>query len=71
LDCEVVGFEPFVVAAADGDEVVDVGGSSVSVPLLHVVEFASVHGCAAFEASPVPDCDSEALGGVTKPLVAA
>ncbi len=69
-DYEVVGFYPFVVAAADGDEVVDVGGSLVAVPLGHVVEFASVHGLAALEAATVPDSYGEALGGVAESLVA-
>ncbi len=36
-DCEVVGFEPFVVLSADGYEVVDVGSAVVAVPLLDVV----------------------------------
>ena len=33
-DYELLGLEPLVMAPADGDEVVDVGGSSVSVPFL-------------------------------------
>ena len=67
---EVLGIEPVVVAPADGDEIVDIGGSSVSVPFLHVVEFASMHGGAAFEASAVPDGDRQSLGGVSESLVA-
>lgn len=41
---EVLGFEPLVVFAADGDQVVDVGVAVVAVPLLDFVEFAAVHG---------------------------
>ena len=70
-DYEVAGFEPFVVAAAGGDEVGDVGASSVAMPFLHVVEFASVHGSAAFETSPVPNGHRQALGGVRQALLAA
>ena len=36
-DLEVVGFEPFVVPAADSDEVVYVGWAVVAVPFLDVV----------------------------------
>ena len=36
-DCEVVGFEPFVVLWADGDEVVDIGSATVAVPFAYVV----------------------------------
>lgn len=60
-----------MVVAANGDEVVDVGGPSVSVPFLHVVEFGSVHGCAAFEAAAVSDRYCESLGRVAESLVAA
>ena len=68
---QVVGLQPLVVAATHRDQVVDVGGSSVSVPFLHVVEFASVHGCAALETASVPDRYCESLGRVPEPLVAA
>ena len=69
-DYEVVGFEPFVVAAADGYEVIHVGPAAVAVPFLDVVEFASVHGSAAFETSPVPHGHREPLGGVRQALLA-
>ena len=66
-----VGREPLVVLAADGDEVIDVGGATVAVPFLDVVKIASVHGGAAFEAASVTDRDHEALGCVGEALVAA
>ena len=70
-DGEVLGFEPFVVAAADGDQVVDVGRATVFMPFLYVVEIASVHGGAALEAASVSRSHREALGSVGQPLVAA
>ena len=51
---EVLRFEPFVVAAAYGDQIIDVGGAMVAAPFLDVLEFASMHGGAAFVASPDP-----------------
>lgn len=70
-DYEVLGFEPLVVFAADGDQVVDVGAAVVAVPFLDVVEFAAVYGGVAFEASSVADGYGQALGGVGEALVAA
>ena len=69
-DYEIVGFDPLVVAAADGYEapsimsIGDVGGVIVAVPFPDVVEFASVHGGSAFEAAAVADGHCEALGGL-------
>ena len=70
-DDEVLGLEPPVVSSADRDQIVDVGPAAVSVPLLDVVEFAPVHGRAAFEASAVAYGDGQALGGVTEALVSS
>lgn len=36
-DHQVVGFQPFVVPAADGDKVVHVGSAAVAVPFLDVM----------------------------------
>ena len=68
-DYEVFGFEPLVVAAAHGDEVIQIGPATVAVPLLDVVEFAAVHGGSAFEASAVSDGHREPLGGVGEALL--
>ena len=68
-DYEILGLEPFVVVAADSGEIADVGPATVAVPFLDVVEFASVHGGTALEASAVSDGDCEALGNVAQSLV--
>ena len=70
-DYEVFGFELFVVASADGDQIVYIGGSAVAVPLSDVVEFAAVHRGPALEAAPVADCHRQALGGIGEALVAS
>ena len=69
-DYEVAGFQTLVVTAADGDQVVDIGGATVAVPFSDVVEIASVHGSAAFEASSVADGHGQSLRGIGKALLA-
>ena len=41
------------MAAVHGDQIVGVGPAGVAVPFLDVAEFASMHGGAVFEVSPV------------------
>ena len=70
-DYEVVGLQPPVVPAADGDKIVDVGSATVAVPFADVVEFASVHRGTAFEASAVSYGNRQSLGCVAEALVPA
>ena len=60
-----------MVFAADGAQVVDVGAAVVAVPLLDLVEFATVQGGTAFEASSGPDRYGEPVCGVGAALLAA
>lgn len=65
-----MGPDLFVVLSADRDEVGNVGRAAVAMPLSYVVEFESMHGGSALEASSVPDRDHEPLGDVGKPSAA-
>lgn len=65
------GFKLLVVSAADGYQIVDIGGPAVAAPLLDVVEFAAVHGRPTLETASVPDGDREPLRRIGESLAAA